>query len=158
MGIRTDDHIPGYGKTFLRKQGMFDTHLSHFEIIRDLIASCKLTDTFAVLRRFNILIGNKMIRYQCDLILIEHSLYLHFIHFLDCHRTGNIVAQHQIQLCLDQLSCLYLRKARCLCKYLLCHCHSHCLLLLFLFIQLAHSAQLFHSSDTKYVSLKFPLL
>ena len=28
------------------------------------------------------------------------------------------------------------RKARFLCKYLLCHCHSHCLLLLFLFIQL----------------------
>ena len=147
MGIRTDDHISGYGKSFLRKQGMLDSHLSHFKVIGDLIASCELADTFAVLRRLNILIGNKMIRYQCDLILIKHPLHLHFIHFLDCHRTGDIVAQHQIQLCLDQLSCLYLLKTRCTGKYLLCHCHSHCLLLLFLFIQLVRSAQLFHTSD-----------
>ena len=71
-------------------------------------------------------------------------------HSLNCAteaKAGDIVAQHQIQLCLDQLSCLYLLKTRCTGKYLLCHCHSHCLLLLFLFIQLVRSAQLFHTSD-----------
>ena len=37
MGIRTDYHISCNRKTLLGKEGMFDTHLTDFEVIGDLV-------------------------------------------------------------------------------------------------------------------------
>ena len=125
MGIRSDDHITGYCQSFFRKQGMLNSHFSNFKIIGNFITPCKLSDTFAVFRRFDILIGNKVIRNKCDLVLIKNSLCIHLRHFLNGYRTGNIVSKHQIQICFNQLSGFYFLKSGMCCQNFLGHCHSH---------------------------------
>ena len=101
MGIRTDDHVTRHRQTLLRKQCMLDAHLTHFKIIGDLILFRKLADTLAVFRRLDILIGYKVIRHQRNLVLVKHAVHLHFVHFLDCNRAGDVIAKHQIQIRLD---------------------------------------------------------
>ena len=128
MGVRADDHVPCHGKPFFRQERMLDAHLSHLEIVRYLIFPGKLSDAFAVLRRLDILIGHEMIRHQSNLVFVEHALILKLFHFLDGHGAGNVIAQHQIQLRLDQLSCLHLVKPCRRGKDLLCHRHSHMLI------------------------------
>ena len=104
---------------------MLDSHLAHLEIIGDLIPICKFSHTFAVLRRFDILIRDKMIRHQRDLILVKNAVHLHFFHFPDRDRAGNVIAEHQIQIRLDELSRFHGLKPRVSGQDLLCHSHSH---------------------------------
>ena len=107
MGICADDHITCHGQPFFRQKGMFNPHLSHFKIICDLIFACKLPHALTMFSRFDIFIGDKVIRHQRDLILVEHTVNLHFFHFLDRYGAGNIVAQHQIKIRLNELPCFY---------------------------------------------------
>ena len=86
MGIRTDNHISGYGKTFLGKKRMLNTHLTDFEIVGDLISARKFSDAFAMLRRLDILVGNEVIGNKCDLVLVKHSVNLHFFDLMDGNR------------------------------------------------------------------------
>ena len=131
MGICTDDHVSGYSKAFFRKQRMLDSHLTHFKIIGNLVAACKFTHTFAVLRRFDIFVRHKMIRYKGDFVFMEHTVHVHFLHLLDGNRARNVVAQYQIQVCLDQLTGLHVIKSCMGRQNFLRHCHSHiCIILL----------------------------
>ena len=106
---------------------MLNAHLSHFKIVGDLIPSCELSHAFAVLCRLDVLIRYKVIRNKSDFILVKDTLDLEFLHFLNCNRACDVVAQHKIQICFDQLSRLDLIQSRRSRKDLLCHCHSHTL-------------------------------
>ena len=86
VGICADDDISCHRQSFFRKQCMLNSHLSDIKIIGNLMATCKLADTFAVLRRLDILIRNKVIHYQCDLILIKYRIILQLLNLVDCHR------------------------------------------------------------------------
>ena len=102
--IRTDNHISGYCKTFLRKQCVLNSHLSDIKIIGNLMATCKLADTFTVLCRFNIFVWCKMIHDKCDFVLVEYTVHFHFFNFMNCHWRCNIIAQNQVKICLYQLT------------------------------------------------------
>ena len=104
---------------------MFDSHLAHFKIVGDLVALCKLPHTLTVLRRLNVLVRHKMIRHKRDLILVEYTVHVHLLHLLDGYRTGDIIAQHQIKIGLDQLSRFHMIQPRMCRQNFLCHCHSH---------------------------------
>ena len=54
----------------------------------------KFADTFAVLRRFDILIRYKMIEHQRDFILIKDTVCLHLFHFMNSNRGSNVVPKH----------------------------------------------------------------
>ena len=125
MGIRTDDHITCNRQSFLGQQSVFDTHLSHFKVIGNLISACKLSHAFAMLSGLDVLVGYKMVRHECDLILVKHSLRIEFLHLLNGNGACDIIAQNKIQICLDQLTGFHPFKSGCLSKNLLCHCHSH---------------------------------
>ena len=125
MGVRADDHVSGNGKTFFRKKGVFDSHLPHVEVIGDIVAAGKLSHALAVFCGFNILIRDKMVHYQGDLILVKHCLHCHFIHFMNRYRRSDIVSQDQIQVRFDQLSGFHMIQACMSGQDLLRHCHSH---------------------------------
>ena len=55
---------------------MLDSHLSHIKIIRNVMAAGKFTDTFAVLRRLNVLIRHEMIQHERDLVLVKNAVHL----------------------------------------------------------------------------------
>ena len=126
MRISSDHHISGHYQTLFRQQRMLDSHLSHIKKVGNLMFGGKFSDTFALLGRLNILIRNKMIHHQSNLILIKHRFFRHFgIHLLDRHRRGNIISQNQIQIRLDQLSCRHLRQSGVSRQDFLRHRHSH---------------------------------
>ena len=49
----------------------------------------------------NILIGNKMVRYEGNLIFVEYSVNLHLVHLMYSNRAGNIITQNQIEICFN---------------------------------------------------------
>ena len=65
---------------------MFDSHLSHIKIIGDLISARKLTDAFAMLCGFDVLIWYKVIHDKCNLVLVENAVYLHFFNLMNGYR------------------------------------------------------------------------
>ena len=125
MGIRTDDCVTCYNQTFFRKECMLDSHLSYVKIVGDIMTTGKFTTAFAVFRRLDILIRDKMIHNQRNFVMIEYRLVVHLLHLIDRYRRCDIISKNQIQICFDQLSCFYLCKTRVRCQDLLCHCHSH---------------------------------
>ena len=107
MRICTNDHISCHSQSFFRKQCVFDSHLSYVKIIGDLIFTGKFTYTFAVFCWFDIFIRDKMIHYQCNLILVKYFLLFKLVHLMNGNRGSNIISQDQIQICLDQLTGFY---------------------------------------------------
>ncbi len=104
---------------------MFNPHLSDLEIIRDPVAFCKLAETLAVFGRLDVLGRNEMIRNECDLRIVENPLLPELVHFAYGHRCRDIIAQHQVKICLDELSRLYPVKPCMRGEDFLRHCHSH---------------------------------
>ena len=51
-----------------------------------------------------------MVHNQCYFIFMKDTFRFHFFHFVNCHRRSDIIAQHQIQFCLNQLSCFHFFK------------------------------------------------
>ena len=125
MGICTDNHISRNRKSFFRKECMLYSHFTYIKIVCNIIFAGKLTHAFAMLCGFNVLIWSKVIHHKCDLVFVKYTLYIHFSDFMNCNRRSNIIAQNQIQVCLDQLSGADRRQACMCCKNLLSHCHSH---------------------------------
>ena len=125
MRIGTDDHVSGYRQSLFRQKGMLNSHFTHFKVVGYVMFECKFPDTLAMLRTLDILIRYEMIGNQGDLILIEHPVHLHLLHFLYCNGTGNVVSEHQIQIRLDQISGLNPFKSGMSCQDLLRHCHAH---------------------------------
>ena len=91
------------------------------------MAAGKFTDTFAVLRRLNVLIRHEMIQHERDLVLVKNAVHLHLIHLVNRHRRCDIISENQIQICLNELPCTDRRKSGMRRKNLLCHCHTHIL-------------------------------
>ena len=65
---------------------MFDTHFSYIKVVGDFVFACKLSDAFTMLCRFDVFIWYKVVHNQCDFILMEHSVYFHFLYLMDSHR------------------------------------------------------------------------
>ena len=125
MGVCADHDISCCDKSLLRQECMLDPHLSNIIVVADLMPDGKLPDTLAVLCRLYILVRDKVIHDKRNFILVKYTVILQTIHLSDRNRRRNVIAKYKIELCLDQLSRVNLRKAGCLREYLLSHCHSH---------------------------------
>ncbi len=63
MRICSNNNISCHRQSFFWKKSMFNTHLSHIKIIGNSMFTGKLSNTFTMLCRFNILIRHKMIHH-----------------------------------------------------------------------------------------------
>ena len=72
-----------------------------------------------------------MVQDDGDLVLVKDLGEPRLVKFGDGHRSGDVVAQHQVQLGLNELAGLHGRKARVLGQDLLGHGHTHAWSLLF---------------------------
>ena len=66
-----------------------------------------------------------MIQDDGNAVLVKHAVEACFLEFIHRHRSGDIVAQDNVQLGADQLSCRYGFQPRVGCQDLLGHGHSH---------------------------------
>ena len=125
VGVSTDAGISCHDQAFLRKECMLDSHLSHIKIVHDIICLGEISHLLHVLRTLDILIRREMIHDQCDLRIVKYCFLFELGKLIDGNRSGNIISKHKIQICLDQVSGVNLRKSGVCSKDLLCHCHTH---------------------------------
>ena len=73
---------------------MLNSHVSHIEIIGYLMAAGKLPAALAVLSRLYILVRDKMVHNQGNLILIKYGLSVHLLHLVNGNRRSDVISQH----------------------------------------------------------------
>ena len=129
MRVGADDQLTGTHQALFGQEGVFNSHVTHVVIIGDGEALGKGAALLTLLCRLDILIGDKVVHHERDLILIKDLGKTVFIKFVDRHGGGNVITQNHVQLRHDQLSRLDRFQSRVCRKDLLCHCHSHCIIL-----------------------------
>ena len=68
----------------------------------DLMLLCKLARLMTELRSLDILARGEMIQHNGDFFAVKHLGKARFFKFGDRNRRRHVVAQHQIELCLDE--------------------------------------------------------
>ena len=66
-----------------------------------------------------------MVRHDGDVLFVEHAVETGALKLVDGDGGGDVVAQHDVQLCVDELACLDLGKPGMCGKDLLRQGHSH---------------------------------
>ena len=66
-----------------------------------------------------------MIQYDGDFVLIKNLGQASLLKLADGHRSGDVVAEHQIQLCLNELAYFHGGQSGVFRQNLLGHRHSH---------------------------------
>ena len=107
VGVCADDAVACYGESLFRKESVLDAHLSYVEVVAYFMFAGKFTDAFAVFGGFDVFVGDKMIHYQGNFILVEYFFAVHFFHLADGYRCCDVIAKNQIEICFDKLSGLY---------------------------------------------------
>ena len=125
MRVGADHHVAGYHKSLFGKQRVLNAHAPHVKEVGDLFFVAEGAAHLALLGCLDILVGGKVIHDHGHLVLIEHLGCAKIIKLTNGNGRGNIVAQNQIQINQDQLSCLHAVKTCVRGKDFLRHCHSH---------------------------------
>ena len=104
---------------------MLNTHFTDIVKMADTMRTRKLAALLGLLCRFNVFVRNKVIQHDRYAILIKYTVKAGFFELVDRHRRGNVVAENNIQLRIDQLPRGYGFQPRVCRQYFLCHGHSH---------------------------------
>ena len=130
MAIGTDDAVTGSHHALFRQQRMLNAHFAHIVEVADAVGTGKLPAGLALLGSLNILVWNKVIQNDYHFLRIIYPIKTGLLKLVHSHRGGNIIAQYNVQVRLNQLSRSNLRKSRVSRQDFLCHCHCHSCLLL----------------------------
>ena len=137
MTVRADHAVTGGDDAFFRQQGVLNAHLTDIVEVEDIVLIGKLPALLGLGSALDILVGYKVIQNDGDMLFIKHTVETGALKLVDGHRGGDIVAQHNVQLCVDELACLDLRQSGVCGKDLLRQGHSHGSFLLFTCVALS---------------------
>ena len=132
VAVRADHAVTGSDDAFFRQQRVLNAHLTDIVEVEDIVLIGELSALLGLGSALDILIGYKVIQHDSDMLFIKHAVKTGAFKLVDGHRGGDIVAQHNVQLCVDQLACLDLRQSGVCGKDLLRQGHSHGSFLLFI--------------------------
>ena len=125
MAVGTDDAVTGGHDAFFGQEGVLNTHLTHIVEVEDIIFVGKLAALLGLGCALNVLIGDEVIQHDSNVLLVEHAVKACLLKLVDGDRGGDIVAQHDIELGIDELACLDLRQTRMCGQNFLRQSHSH---------------------------------
>ena len=108
MGIGAHNHLTRGSQPLLRQEGVLHPHLAHIEEVGDLVLVGKLPGLLAQLGGLDVLAGGVVVQDDGDFVLIKDLSEARLLKLGDSHRSGDVVAQHQVQPGLDELSGLHL--------------------------------------------------
>ncbi len=108
MGVGADNHLTGSGQPPFGHQRVLHAHLSHVKEIGNFMLVGKLPGLLAQLGGLDVLAGGVVVQNDGDFILVKDLGEARLLKFGDGHRGGDVVAQHQIQSGLDELTSLHL--------------------------------------------------
>ena len=132
VAVRADHAVTGGDDAFFRQQGVLNAHLTDIVEVEDIVFIGELPALLGLGSTLDILIGYKVVQHDSDMLFIKHAVETGAFKLVDGHRGGDIVAQHDVQLCVDELACLDLRQSGVCGKDLLRQGHSHGSFLLFI--------------------------
>ena len=113
VAVGTDDAVTGGHDAFFGQEGVLNTHLTHIVEVEDIIFVGKLAALLGLGCALDVLIGDKVIQHDGDVRLVEHAVKACLLKLVDGDRSGDIVAQHDIEPGIDELACLDLRQTAC---------------------------------------------
>ena len=125
MAVGTDDAVTGGHDAFFGQEGVLNTHLTHIVEVEDIIFVGKLAALLGLGCALDVLIGDEVIQHDGNVLLVEHAVKACLLKLVDGDRGGDIVAQHDIELGIDELACLDLRQTRMCGQNFLRQSHSH---------------------------------
>ena len=131
-GVRVgaDDGLARGHQALLRQEGVLDAHGAHVIVVVDIELPGEGPALLALGGGLDVLVGGEVIHHHGDAALVENLGEARGLKLVDGHRRGNVIAQHQVQFGLDQLSGTDAVQSRVAGQDLLCHGHSHCVSLL----------------------------
>ena len=104
---------------------MLDAHLADVVEVADAVRAGEIAAGFGLLGGLDVLIGDEVVEDDGDAVAIEDLGEAGFVEFVDGDGGGDVIAEDDVQLCADQLSCGDLLEAR-VCRHdLLRHGHAH---------------------------------
>ena len=104
MAVRANDAVACGHKAFFGQQRVLDAHFPHIVEIQDIVFVRKHAALPGLLCGLDVLIGDEMVHHQADLCFVEYGVKARLFKFVDGHGAGDVVAQHHIQLCHDELA------------------------------------------------------
>ena len=102
---------PAVDDALLGQQGVLDAHLAHIVEVQDVVLVGEGAALLGLGGALDVLVGDKVVQHDGDVFLVEHAVKAGLFKFVDGHRGGDVVAQHNIQLGVDQLARLDLVQA-----------------------------------------------
>ena len=104
---------------------MLNAHLAHIVEVEDVVLVGKLAALLGLGCALDVLVGHKVVQHDGNVLLVEHTVKTGLFKLVDGNRGGDVVAQHDVQLCIDELACLDLGKTGMCGKNFLRQGHSH---------------------------------
>ena len=104
VAVRADDAVPGGDDALLRQQGVLHAHLAHVEEVDDAVPAGELPALLGLLGALDVLVGDEVVQDDVHSRLVEDVAKARLLKLVDGHRGGDVVAQDDVQVRLDQLS------------------------------------------------------
>ena len=125
VAVGADDAVSGGDDALLRQEGVLHAHLAHVEEVDDAVSAGELPALLGLLGALDVLVGDEVIQNDVHPGLVENIAKARLFKLVDGNRGGDVVAQHDVQLCIDELACLDLGKTGMCGKNFLRQGHSH---------------------------------
>ena len=106
VAVGTDDAVTGGHDAFFGQEGVFNAHLTDVVEIEDVVFVGELTALLGLGGALDILVGDEVVQHDGDMLFVEHAVKACLLELVDGNGGGDVVAQHEIQLCVDELACL----------------------------------------------------
>ena len=126
-GVRVgaNHHVSGSYQTFLRQEGMFDSHVPYVKVVDDAVASGKAAALFCLLCGFDVFVRDEVVHDHRDSGLVKDLGKACFLKLVDGNGRCNVVSKNHIQLDADEVSGRYGLDAGVGGEDFLGHCHWH---------------------------------
>ena len=125
VAVGADDAVTGCHNAFFGQQSVLDAHLAHIVEVEDVVLVGELAALLGLGRALDVLVGNEVVEDDGDVLFVEHAVETRLFELVDGDGGSDVIAQHDVELGVDELACLDLGKTGMCGKNFLRQGHSH---------------------------------
>ena len=114
VAVGADDAVTGCHNAFFGQQSVLDAHLAHIVEVEDVVLVGELAALLGLGRALDVLVGNEVVEDDGDVLFVEHAVEARLFELVDGDGGSDVIAQHDVELGVDELACLDLGEA-CVC-------------------------------------------
>ena len=125
VAVRADDAVARCHDALFGQERVLNAHLANVVEVEDVVLVCELAALLGLGRALDVLVGHEVVENDGDVLFVEHAVKACLLELVDGHRCGDVVAQHDVELGVDELARLDLGEARVCGQNFLRLGHSH---------------------------------